>query len=107
MYKWTEIRDFFSAELNGWGRDCAVAGLFLTRLPFPLIKDGAKKGRLAAAMRTFPLIGVLIGAIVRGGQVITPRGDTVIQAKDRVVLFAAAEAVRKVEDLFSVQLEYF
>ena len=51
--------------------------------------------------------GVLIGAIVRGGQVITPRGDTVIQAKDRVVLFAAAEAVRKVEDLFSVQLEYF
>ncbi|HJP53853.1 MAG TPA: Trk system potassium transporter TrkA, partial [Rhodospirillales bacterium] len=51
--------------------------------------------------------GVLIGAIVRGGQVITPRGDTVIQAKDRIVLFAAAEAVRKVEDLFSVQLEYF
>ncbi len=51
--------------------------------------------------------GVLIGAIVRGGQVITPRGDTVIQAKDRIVLFAAAEAVRKVEDMFSVQLEYF
>jgi trk system potassium uptake protein TrkA len=31
----------------------------------------------------------------------------VIQDKDRVVLFAAAEAVRKVEKLFSVRLEYF
>ena len=51
--------------------------------------------------------GVLIGAIVREGQVISPRGSTVIQAKDRVVLFAAAEAIRKVEKLFSVRLEYF
>ncbi len=51
--------------------------------------------------------GVLIGAIVRDGKVITLHGDTVIEAKDRIVLFAAAEAVRKVEDLFSVQLEYF
>jgi trk system potassium uptake protein TrkA len=31
----------------------------------------------------------------------------VIQDKDRVVLFAASEAVRKVEKLFSVRLEYF
>ncbi len=29
------------------------------------------------------------------------------QAKDRVVLFAAAEAIRKVEKMFSVRLEYF
>jgi trk system potassium uptake protein TrkA len=39
--------------------------------------------------------------------VISPRGTTVIQDKDRVVLFAASEAVRKVEKLFSVRLEYF
>jgi trk system potassium uptake protein TrkA len=51
--------------------------------------------------------GVMIGAIVRNGKVISPRGTTVIQDKDRVVLFAAAEAVRKVEKLFSVRLEYF
>jgi trk system potassium uptake protein TrkA len=51
--------------------------------------------------------GVMVGAIVRNGQVISPRGPTVIQDKDRVVLFAAAEAVRKVEKLFSVRLEYF
>ena len=51
--------------------------------------------------------GVLLGAIVRDGKVISPRGSTVVEAKDRVVLFAAAGAIRKVEKLFSVQLEYF
>ena len=63
MYKGSEIRDFFSTELKGWGRDCAVAGVFLTRLPFPLIKGDDKKGRLAAASRAFSLIGAVVGAI--------------------------------------------
>ena len=51
--------------------------------------------------------GVIVGAIVRAGKVISPRGSTVIQAGDRVVLFAGAKAVKKVEKLFSVRLEYF
>ena len=51
--------------------------------------------------------GVMIGAIVRRGQVISPRGNTVVEHKDRVVLFATSDAVRKVEKLFSVRLEYF
>lgn len=51
--------------------------------------------------------GVMVGAIVRNGQVINPRGSTVIQSRDRVVLFAGSDAVRKVERLFSVRLEYF
>ncbi|MEW5727641.1 MAG: Trk system potassium transporter TrkA [Pseudomonadota bacterium] len=51
--------------------------------------------------------GVLLGAVVRDGQVISPRGNTVVQAGDRVVLFAAADAVKKVEKMFSVRLEYF
>ena len=72
----------------------------------------------AEAMETSPLVGlplkaaklpssVLVGALVRDGQVIIPRGNTVIQAKDRVVLFAAKEAIRSVEKMFSVRLEYF
>ena len=72
----------------------------------------------AEAMETSPLVGVplreadlpagvLIGAIVRGGQVISPRGDTIIEPNDRVVLFAASEVVRKVEKMFSVRLEFF
>lgn len=51
--------------------------------------------------------GILFGAIVRDSEVIVPRGNTVIQSNDRVILFAAASAVRKVEQMFSVQLEYF
>jgi len=51
--------------------------------------------------------GVVLGAIVRGEEVIMPRGNTVVQGGDRVILFAAAEAVKRVEKMFSVRLEYF
>ena len=51
--------------------------------------------------------GVIIGAVVRGEEIINPRGNTVINAGDRVVVFAAAEAISIVEKMFSVQLEYF
>jgi len=72
----------------------------------------------AEAMETSPLVntplkdinlpaGVLLGAIVRDGEIISPRGNSVIQVGDRIVLFAIAEAVRKVEKMFSVQFEYF
>ena len=72
----------------------------------------------AEAMETSPLVGkplrdvnlpagVIIGAVVRGDEVIKPGGNTVVQAKDRIVLFASAESIRKVEKFFSVQLEYF
>jgi len=72
----------------------------------------------AEAMETSPLVGkplrdvnlpagVIIGAVVRGDEVIKPGGNTVVQAKDRIVLFASAESISKVEKFFSVQLEYF
>lgn len=72
----------------------------------------------ADALETSPLVGkpvrdvklpsgVVIGAVVRENDVIMPRGNTVIQGGDRVVLFAAAEAVKKVEKMFSVRLEFF
>ncbi|HEX7006897.1 MAG TPA: TrkA C-terminal domain-containing protein, partial [Alphaproteobacteria bacterium] len=51
--------------------------------------------------------GIIIGAIIRDGQVVMPRGDTVIKPKDRIVVFAEAQAIRKVEKLFAVRLEYF
>jgi trk/ktr system potassium uptake protein len=82
------------------------------------IRDGFGELIEAEALETSSLVGtalrdvnlppgVMIGAIVRGGQVISPRGNTVVQNKDRVVLFATADVVRKVEKLFSVRLEYF
>jgi trk system potassium uptake protein TrkA len=51
--------------------------------------------------------GIIIGAILRGDEVIMPRGESTIEAKDRVVLFALPEQVRKVEKLFTVGLEFF
>lgn len=51
--------------------------------------------------------GVILGAIVRDGEMICPTGSTIVQSKDRVVLFAAEDSIRKVEKMFSVQLEYF
>jgi trk system potassium uptake protein TrkA len=72
----------------------------------------------AEALETSPLVGqplkdvripngIIIGAILRGKQVIMPRGETVIEAKDRVVVFATYEAVKKVERLFAVRLDFF
>jgi len=51
--------------------------------------------------------GIIIGAVVRGDEVLLPRGDLEIKAKDRVVLFAAAQSVKEVEQLFAVGLEFF
>jgi trk system potassium uptake protein TrkA len=72
----------------------------------------------ADALETSPLVGrplkdvnlpagVLLGAVVRGDEVISPRGNTVIQGGDRVILFASASAIKKVEKMFSVRLEFF
>ncbi|MSP42304.1 MAG: Trk system potassium transporter TrkA [Alphaproteobacteria bacterium] len=51
--------------------------------------------------------GIMIGAIVRGDQVIVPRGNTIIRTGDRVVILALADMVKKVEQMFRVSLEYF
>jgi trk system potassium uptake protein TrkA len=51
--------------------------------------------------------GVVLGALVRNDDIIIPRGDTVVKAGDLVILFAASEAVKKVEKLFAVKLEFF
>lgn len=72
----------------------------------------------ADAMQTSPMVGKPLrevnlptgcrfGAIIRDGKLITPRGETVVATGDRIVLFAAKDAVKKVEKLFSVRLEYF
>lgn len=82
------------------------------------IGDGFGELIEAEAMETSSLVGVplkdadlpegvLVGAIVRDNEIITPRGNTVVQTNDRVVLFAAASAVKQVEQMFAVQLEFF
>jgi trk system potassium uptake protein TrkA len=90
------------------GRICGVHSL----------RDGLAEIIEAEAMETSPLVGVPIkdvhlpvgmvaGAVIRGEEVIIPRGSTVIQPKDRVVIFTVAEGVKHLEKMFSVRLEYF
>ena len=51
---------------------------------------------------------MIVGAIVREGEVIMPRADTVIRARDRVIVVGArGDVVKQVEKLFAVRLDYF
>ena len=50
--------------------------------------------------------GVIVGAVVHNGEVIIPRGDTIIYPDDRIIILAAADAVKKMEKLFSVHFAF-
>ncbi|MEC9367819.1 MAG: Trk system potassium transporter TrkA [Pseudomonadota bacterium] len=82
------------------------------------IQNGAGEVIEAEALDTSPLVGkplreldlpkgLRIGAIYRNEEVLIPNGETVIAAHDRVVIFAMAEHVREVEQMFRVSLEFF
>jgi len=82
------------------------------------IQRGAAEVIEAEALETSPLVGPLlrdiefpdgmrIGAVYRDGVVIKPSGSLRIKPKDRVVIFAMENAVRHVEQMFRVSLEFF
>lgn len=82
------------------------------------VQKGSAEVIEAEALETSPLVGrplreiklpagVRIGAIYRDKGFIRPDGGTKIKAKDRVVLLAEAAAVRHVEQLFRVSIQYF
>lgn len=82
------------------------------------LSDGAAELVDAIALETSPLVnkplreaklpeGVMIGAVLRDGEVQMPTGDTVINAGDRVVLMAMRDNVKDVEQMFRVSIEYF
>ncbi len=65
------------------------------------VKDKAKAAnrRLDSIMR-FKSREMVIGAIVRDGKVLMPRGDTFIHPKDRLVIFTKSKLVKWVKDYF-------
>jgi trk system potassium uptake protein TrkA len=82
------------------------------------IQRGAAEIIEAEALETSPLVGpflreldlpdgMRIGAVYRDGEVIKPSGSLRIKPKDRVVIFALAHAVKQVEQMFRVSLEFF
>ena len=82
------------------------------------LRDGMAEVIEAEALETSSLVGkplrdvnlptgIIVGAVVRGETVIIPKGDTVVEVGDRVIIFALADRVRQVEKLFTVRLEFF
>ena len=82
------------------------------------IREGLAEVIEAQALETSPLMGtplrevklpagIVVGAVVRDDAVIIPHGDTVVRTNDRVIIFATAGQVKKVEKMFSVRLEFF
>jgi len=51
--------------------------------------------------------GALIGAIVRGDEIIIPDGQSVIRGKDRLIIFTLHEVIPQLEKLLTVKLDYF
>ncbi len=45
--------------------------------------------------------GIIIGAVTQGEEIVIPNGDTVIQADDRVIVFALSSLVTQAEQLFA------
>src|SRR5690606_9718087 len=81
------------------------------------IHDGEAELIEAEALETSSLVarplrdldlptGIRLGAVYRDGKVLRPTGDTIIMAKDRVIILATAERVRQVEQMFRVSLEF-
>ena len=82
------------------------------------VQRGAAEVIEAEALETSPLVGaplrelelpdgIRIGAVYRDGEMITPSGSLRIKPKDRVVMFALEKAVKQVEQMFRVSLEFF
>lgn len=82
------------------------------------LQNGAAEVIETEALDTSPLVGrplrdidlpdgIRVGAVFRGGKVLMPNGDMQIQARDRIVIFAMANRVRQVEQMFRVSLEFF
>ena len=82
------------------------------------LKDGVAEVIEGEALETSSMVGaplrdvklpdgIVVGAIVRGETVIMPRGGTVLEPKDVVILLTPANTVKSAEKLFSVRLEFF
>ena len=86
--------------------------------PVPEELGGAGRGALASVVLNEEMqlarapidamgVSIIVAAILRNGEVQRVDKDTVFHEGDRVVLFATKEAIRKVERLFAVRLEFF
>jgi trk system potassium uptake protein TrkA len=51
--------------------------------------------------------GAVVGAIMRNDNFVIPRGDTIIEPGDKVIMFVARGYIDEVERILSVRLDFF
>jgi trk system potassium uptake protein TrkA len=51
--------------------------------------------------------GAILGAVIRGEEIIIPKGETVIKPNDRLIIFAMQQVIPQLEDMLMVKMEYF
>jgi trk system potassium uptake protein TrkA len=51
--------------------------------------------------------GALLVCIIRNGDIIIPTGDSVVTPGDQIIVFTVKQAVKKMEKLLTVKLEFF
>jgi len=51
--------------------------------------------------------GAILVCIIRNGQIIIPAGESIVKPEDRIILFAVKQAVKKLEKLLTVKLDFF
>ncbi|MBU8848923.1 MAG: NAD-binding protein, partial [Desulfobacterales bacterium] len=51
--------------------------------------------------------GAILVCIIRNGQIMIPTGDSVVKPDDRIIMFAVKHAVKKLEKLLTVKLDFF
>ncbi|MDX8397622.1 MAG: Trk system potassium transporter TrkA [Mariprofundaceae bacterium] len=80
--------------------------------------DGTLEVLEAEALKTSAILGTpfrdlklptntIIGAIIRNDEVIIPNGSSMVEAHDHVLLISQGNALREIEKLFEVGLEFF
>lgn len=51
--------------------------------------------------------GAMVGAVMKRGEIIVPKGDTRIEEGDVLVVFALTSDIAVIEKLFQVNIEFF
>jgi len=51
--------------------------------------------------------GVIVGAIVRGDEIIIPKGNSMVMPHDHLIIFSIRDSLSRLEKLLTVKLEYF
>ena len=78
-----------------------IAGGSAEALQFNIGKNPLLVGKSIREIRPRMIDGILFGAIIRGRQSIIPRGDTVLEEDDGIIVASLKNRITQIEDMFA------